>query len=1014
MCFSGKGTETQTTKPNPQMMSDYLSFVNQASQVAQQPLNLYQGPMVAGFTPQQMTAFNEINNDQGIANPFLNTASQYYADANTPLATEAQQDMSPYTSSVVNATQQEFNNQNQQQSANLTGNAIAAGAYGGDRSGIAQAALAGQQQTAQAPVIAGLQNQGYQTGLQAAEAQNQEANQAGFGMGYLGNIAENTALQGASAEMQAGGQQQQLAQEELNIPYQQFEETQQYPFQTTQWLGNELEGIGGLTGSESTLTGAGPSVLSQLGGLGMAGLGAIGGSGGFGSSGWLTNLLGGLFGGGGDQIGMTAGYGVGNYLHRGGAVPGMSRDHRAFGGDPMSLHRPHFGAMRMHGPVMPHPHMRPSMRISPSMHHPSFGMTAPGMHVAGPMIGASGVPTGAASPVPGFAPGGGVGMAKGPSGVNYPVLPMPGNSGPVNINPAFDYSPPPPSSWQSVRAPTFEPTPLPPTNPGVGPWGGHIPGFQSPGYGDLSAGTQYFNPNATARIPYADGGDSDDDSQSFTPSPSMMLANFTGMGPVAGMGAEGPVVGPQYAEMVAPMQANAESEAMAGERAPALPQIAGFSSPVPQTAPLKPTQMRAPDMPFRTAQGDDQGVTQPVAGMSAPSGTQSSGPAFLDASSPWGMLTNAGLAMMSGSSPYPGVNIGHGLMEAEQMGQSQRAADQTAAEKAAELTEKLKMWDKILNGPPKPVVVGRSLVNPQDGSVIYSAPEKPNAEPTQYVTPDGHVLVFDKNTSKFTQGPLVGAKPSATANSGAGLAQNTIDQAAQRYNLTGQLPSLGMGSAGATMRQQILDRAAALADAQHQTGADLVATAAGTKAGTSALGQLTKNRAMVEAFASTANQNAQLAMSLAGKGADPTGVPILNRWVQWGRKDIGGNPDVSSFDTAITTFKNEYAKIMSGATGAQGSTDSARREADDLISRAATIPQLQSTISTMQQEMQNRRSSLLSQEAALRGQIRGGSGEQPAPTAPSAHPRGPAIGSVINGYRFKGGNPNDKTNWAPQ
>lgn len=768
--------------------------MNQANQVASRPLQLYQGPMVAGFTPQQMSAFNEINNAQGEANPYLNTASQYYANANTPLATEAQQDMSPYTSSVVNATQQEFNNQNQQQSAALTGNAIASGAYGGDRSGVAQAALAGQQQTAQAPVIAGLENQGYQTGLQAAEAQNQMANQAGFGMGYLGNEAENTALQGASAQLQAGGLQQQLAQEELNIPYQQFEESQQYPFQTTQWLGNLAEGLGSLSGGTSMYTPAQPSLFSELGGLGMMGLSSMGGKGTGGRiPAWTGGRMGRDYGGPllplvmsgavdptaglapipvhqstipnspfpssgqgqqqsnplqmgsqiGSQIAKTFGQnGSGNnyaamgnqawgdiantqipdvslsasdlsgleagipelaaMMARGGGVPGFAREHRDFGGSMMPhLHRPHFGVMRMRGMRMPHPHLHPSMHMAPAMHggfgH-SMGMHLPGMGVPtsginGPM---GGVPNAGMSPVPGFGSGGGVSLAKGPSGVAYPVLPTPGNSGPVNVNPTFNYSPPNPSTWQSATAPGtgFQQLPNLNFNPLKLP---NYSSFNGPGWAGL--GLDAAMAAATfakrgGRIGHADGGDSagDDNYSVGNLSGSGLLSGFSGMGSVTGfggMGPLGPVTGPQYAAMLAPYQAEGESEAGAH----AIPNglaarpASADTSPVPKGIPLP---IAKPDLPhFDWQQPQPQAgfsTDAPMAGSASgdseigPDGSQQAPQGqggFFDrmASNP---MWQAGLATLAQSGPFGLQNVAQGMMQGQQVIASQRAAAQKA------------------------------------------------------------------------------------------------------------------------------------------------------------------------------------------------------------------------------------------------------------------------------------------------------------------------------------------------
>lgn len=117
--------------------------------------------------------------------------------------------ISPYTQQVVDATQAQFNNQNAIQQAGVVGNAAAQGAWGGDRSAVAQGIVAGQQQTAQAPVIAGLYQQGYQQAVQAAQQQAQLQAQTGVQAGQLGiagaGLGATTAL-GAGQEGIAGAQ----------------------------------------------------------------------------------------------------------------------------------------------------------------------------------------------------------------------------------------------------------------------------------------------------------------------------------------------------------------------------------------------------------------------------------------------------------------------------------------------------------------------------------------------------------------------------------------------------------------------------------------------------------------------------------------------------------------------------------------------------------------------------------------------------------------------------------------
>lgn len=333
------------------MQAAYDQTLSQAQQLASQPLQLYQGQMVAPLNSTQTGAISSIAGDQNIAAPYLSAAQ---ADINagtnpivagpspinytptpvsigaapapitqTPFSAEAvQQYESPYTSQVVNATEKQLQLQDAQQQQGLQGNAVASGAYGGDRSAVLQSSLAGQQDVANNATIANLENAGYtqalgefnaqqQAGLQTQQANVQEREQqqalglqvaginnqaaqtqealglqeqqmgigtqeannanlqgAGYALGSLGTEAQNTALTGASAALNAGTLEQQLAQENLNVPYEQYLQQQAYPYQQLGWLAGIETGVGSNSGGTSTVTKPAPSVLSQ--GLGLA------------------------------------------------------------------------------------------------------------------------------------------------------------------------------------------------------------------------------------------------------------------------------------------------------------------------------------------------------------------------------------------------------------------------------------------------------------------------------------------------------------------------------------------------------------------------------------------------------------------------------------------------------------------------------------------------------------------------------------------------------------------------
>lgn len=328
-----QNTTTQTSGPPPQVLQNYQALTGAAQNVAQQPLQQYSGPLVAGFTPQQQASFGQAAQAGGIGIPYLNAASQEFGAATTPSYETVGNYISPYTQNVTSALTNLFNQQNATQQQQIAGNATTAGAYGGDREAVAQALAAQQENLAQAPTLAQTLQQGYQTALGANQAQQWLESQAAFGMGGLGTQAQNMLLAGANANYGAGAAQQGLAQEQLNVPYQQFIASQAYPYQQLGFLSPIVEGTGSLSGGTGTTTSPGPSTLGQIGGLATAGAGVAGlanQSGlfsGFGSNNapaFASTLADGAgdFGGGAGLIGDFSG------IKRGGNV----HAHRARGG----------------------------------------------------------------------------------------------------------------------------------------------------------------------------------------------------------------------------------------------------------------------------------------------------------------------------------------------------------------------------------------------------------------------------------------------------------------------------------------------------------------------------------------------------------------------------------------------------------------------------------------------------------------------------------------------------------
>lgn len=322
--FCKSGPATTTTQGNtsstytPAGLEGYQDIWSRVKDAASTPYNPYTGQFVADVNQTQQGGINNITG----ATSYLDQARNYANSGAEPI-TEDQINryMNPFTKNVIGATQANFNESNAQQQNQVVGNAALKGALGGNRVGVAQAELARQQKLAQDPVIANLNQQGFNLALAGAQQDRAAQAQAGSQFGALGNAA----IGQGQAQIGAGSLQQGTDQARLNAQYQEFMRQQQFPYQQAQFLAQT--GIPALSGQGGTQTGnnysqqqqfaAQPSPLQIGVGLGTAAIGAFTGnpgaiSGGIGS-------LGGSFGSSGAGYGPIGTYsGSGNPYASGG------------------------------------------------------------------------------------------------------------------------------------------------------------------------------------------------------------------------------------------------------------------------------------------------------------------------------------------------------------------------------------------------------------------------------------------------------------------------------------------------------------------------------------------------------------------------------------------------------------------------------------------------------------------------------------------------------------------------
>lgn len=272
-------TSTSQQTSTPVNQAALQNIYNTVSGAASTPYTPYGGELNAGINAQQTSGINTINGASNFASPYIQSAGALAQGAANPLTSaQIQQYQNPYIQNVVDATQAQFNDQNGQAQNALKGNAASQGALGGDRQAVAQTTLAKNQQIAQAPTIANLYSNSYNSGLQtAAQQYQQNPLAAASSLAGIGTAGQTAALQGGQAQIAAGTLQQQTQQGADTAAYQQYLQAQGMPYAQAAFLqqyGLPTALAQGTT-SSGTQTTPGPNPLTQALGLGTAALTAF-------------------------------------------------------------------------------------------------------------------------------------------------------------------------------------------------------------------------------------------------------------------------------------------------------------------------------------------------------------------------------------------------------------------------------------------------------------------------------------------------------------------------------------------------------------------------------------------------------------------------------------------------------------------------------------------------------------------------------------------------------------------
>ena len=141
------------------------------------------------------------------------------------------------------------------------------------------------------------------------------------------------------------------------------------------------------------------------------------------------------------------------------------------------------------------------------------------------------------------------------------------------------------------------------------------------------------------------------------------------------------------------------------------------------------------------------------------------------------------------------------------------------------------------------------------------------------------------------------------------------------------------------------------------TQEDMKARWATVAGATKGLSLLSEKSAAANAMEQAASDQLDAAVAAAKTMPDaPIDVQYLDKAIRGAAAQVG-NVETAAYHTYLVGALDEYAKILSGASGSQGATDAARAQALSLIPPGATLSQISTIVDAMKKGMAFKRKS---------------------------------------------------------
>jgi hypothetical protein len=272
MSKGGQTATQQTTQQLNPFVQDLMTRGFMAAQnVASIPYQAYTGPRIAQFRPQEQQAFQMAQEAATgrVGASQLEQATQAAQMAAGYSPAQFQQNvqgfMSPYQESVVDATMRRLAQSRAERDAATRAQLAGSRAFGNERRGVYEAQLAAEQDLNTAQTLANLYQQGYGQAAGLAQGLPSQQLAAASQLAGLGGQAISQEQARQQMLMGAGQAQRQMAQQNLDVAYQDFLAQRGYPVEQLKILQSGIAGVPATTSSSTTSTTPGQGFLGTAG-----------------------------------------------------------------------------------------------------------------------------------------------------------------------------------------------------------------------------------------------------------------------------------------------------------------------------------------------------------------------------------------------------------------------------------------------------------------------------------------------------------------------------------------------------------------------------------------------------------------------------------------------------------------------------------------------------------------------------------------------------------------------------